>query len=116
MSGAGRKKLQINEQVYPILKEEMLKIARLGGDTTRRTPCEKYREIALNLKFEEMDIPEEVKGERMQRFDKVLNFSLRATNQTKSNRMDKYEIDRLSRYFMDLLRQNTQFACKILEA
>ena len=32
MYGAGRKKLQINEQVYPLLKEEMLKIARLGGD------------------------------------------------------------------------------------
>ena len=40
--GAGRKKLKINEEVYPLLKLAMEKAARCGGDTTRKVQAANY--------------------------------------------------------------------------
>lgn len=81
--GGGRKMSEINAAVYPHLKEAMVTAARNGGDTTRREQCVRYKQIALKLGFTEADFPEEVLNERMQRFDKHLQFTLRACNQKK---------------------------------
>ena len=50
----------------------------------------------------------------MQRFDAVLDFSLRACNQKRSNRKDTYELDRLSRYLKDVIRKNVEYACDMV--
>ena len=93
----------------------MLKAAETGGDTTKKAQCAKYREIAAKLGYKEEDIPDDVRNGRMQRFDDVLNFTLRAINQKKSNRKDNYDLDRLSRYMKDLIRKNIKFACDLVE-
>ena len=116
MPGAGRKRSEINEKVYPLLKEEMLKTASQGGDTSIKRQCSKYRKIALELGFKEEDIPDDVKKGRMQRFDRYLGFTLRACNQKKVNRKTSYEIDRLSRYVKDLIKRNISFACASVES
>ena len=58
-----------------MLQEAMIKTANLGGDTTRKSQCTKYKKIALEMGYKKEDFPEEVLNERMQRFDNVLNFS-----------------------------------------
>ena len=93
----------------------MIKAAKMGGNTTRREQCSKYRKIALKLGFEEKDIPIDVKNSRMQRFDHILNFTRRACNQKKSNLNEKYDIDRLSRSMKDVIKKNIDFACKSVE-
>ena len=114
--GAGRKKLKINDQVYPLLKKAMLKAAETGGDTSLKRQCSEYRKIAKKLGFKNSDIPEEVSSCRMQRFDAVLNFRRRACNQKKSNRKSDYQLNRISRYLKDVIKKNIAFACDVLEA
>ena len=116
MPGAGRKRSEINEKVYPLLKEAMLKTANQGGNTSMKQQCSKYRKIALELGFKEEDFPDDVKNGRMQRFDRYLGFTLRACNQKKVNRKTSYEIDRLSRYVKDLIKRNIAFACASVES
>lgn len=94
----------------------MVAIARQGGDTTRRAQCAKYREIAYKLGYKKIDIPEDVLNGRMQRFDKLLNFSHRASNQKKANRDAHYELDRLSRYIKDVVKKNVEFATDMVKA
>ena len=106
-SGAGRRKSKINQEVYPLLKKAMLKAASIRGDTTKKAQCAKYKKIAKDLGYKSDDIPEDVINGRMQRFDAVLDFSLRACNQKKSNRKESYELDRLSRYIKDVLKKNS---------
>ena len=113
--GAGRKKSKINEQVYPLLKKEMLKAANIGGDTTKKEQCAKYKKIAKELGYTKKDFPEDVLNGRMQRFDAVLDFSLRACNQKRSNRKDNYELDRLSRYIKDVVKRNVKYASDMVE-
>ena len=78
MPGAGRKIFKINDIVYPLLKKAMLRTAKLGGDTSRKAQCSKYRKIALEEGITSKDIPEDVRTCRMQRFDSYLNFTLRS--------------------------------------
>ena len=66
--------------------------------------------------YKEDDIPDDVHSLRMQRFDGVLNFKLRAVNQKKSNRDDNYELDRLSRYMKDLVVQNVKYASECVKS
>ena len=115
MPGAGRKRLKINDVVYPLLKKAMLKTAKMGGDTSRKAQCSKYRKIAKEQGFTKDDIPEDVNNCRMQRFDAYLDFTLRACNQKKANRNPSYEIDRLSRYVKDLMKRNIAYACELIE-
>ena len=110
MKGAGRKKSKINDDVYPLLKKSMERAAKIGGSTTKKAQCAKFREIALKLGYKDEDIPQDVRNGRMQRFDEILDFTLRACNQKKSNRNDNYDIDRLSRYLKDVLKKNIEFA------
>ena len=110
MKGQGRKKSKINEEVYPLLKAIMLKTAKIGGDTRRKAQCAKYRKIAYELNYMKEDISVDVRNNRMQRFDSILDFSLRAINQKKDNRKSTYEIDRLSRYVKDLMKRNIDHA------
>ena len=114
--GAGRKRAKINDDVYPLLKAEMDKLADTGGDTSKKTQCSLYRKIAKKLGYKKEDLPIEVMNRRMQRFDDVLNFSRRAINQKKANRKDNYDLDRLSRYIKDVMRKNIVYACDMVEA
>ena len=114
--GGGRKMSEIHRAVYPLLKEAMEKAARVGGDTTRKTQCTKYKQIARSLGFEDKKFPEEVLNGRMQRFDKYLNFTLRACNQKKSNREENYELDRLSRYIKHRIEKNVIYAQDLVKS
>ena len=113
---AGRKKLKINDMVYPLLEKSMLKAANTGGNTSLKRQCSEYRRIAKDLGFKNEDIPEEVRSCRMQRFDAVLDFRRRACNQKKSNRKSNYQLNRISRYFKDVMKKNIAFACDVVEA
>ena len=94
----------------------MIKIASNGGDTSRKIQCCKFRELAYSLGFKKEDIPEEVSNGRMQRFDEILDFTRRAVNQKKSNRKSEYELDRISRYFKDVLKKNIVLAYDVVVA
>ena len=78
----------------------MEKAAKIGGSTTKKTQCAKFRDIALQLGYMNKNIPQDVRNGRMQRLE-ILDFTLRACNQKKSNRNGNYDIDRLSRYLKD---------------
>ena len=69
--GAGRKRAKINNDVYPVLKTEMIKIANTVGDTSKKAQCSLYRKIANKMGYKKEDLPIEVKNGRLQRFDDV---------------------------------------------
>ena len=58
----------------------MEKAAKIGGSTTKKTQCAKYREITLQLGYNNKDIPQDLRNGEMQRLE-ILDFTLRACNQ-----------------------------------
>ena len=49
----------------PLLKKSIERAAKIGGSTTKKTQCAKFREIALQLGYMNKNIPQDVRNGRM---------------------------------------------------